>query len=445
MSCMNKLFAAAAAAAFWLSAQAAGAAPGAGAAEPERGVTAKGLLYVGSPDAPVTLEEWSDYGCPYCARHFRQTFPRLVTEYVAGGRMRIVFHDFPIVSLHPAAPAAHAAAACVAEQGAGPGWAMHDALFEGQQAWSRLPDPGPALATLAAAAGADPGAYAACLARGESAARVAASVAAGQALGFSGTPTFRVIAAGGPEPHVVSGAYPYERFAAIIDALLAGKAPPPPPEPPKPELPAWATPAGLQPDPARPGYTAAGDPFKGSPQAPVTVVEFSDFQCPACATHALEVQPEIDEALVATGRVRWVYKHLPLRMHPYAALAAVAAECAGEQRQFWPMHDELFRHQQDWADEQAEPALRRIAASIGLDAAVFDACLAGRHALERVLADLYDSQGITERTPSFVMLPGDGGGSMSGSMPAKTFIGILEKLVAGRAPPDAPAPTGSGP
>lgn len=407
---------------------------------PERGVTPEGLLYLGSAAAPVTLEEWSDYGCPYCARHFRQTLPRLLGDYVAKGSLRIVFRDFPLVSLHPAAPAAHAAAACVAEQGAGPGWAMHDALFEQQQDWSRSAEPGATLAKLAATAGADPAAYSTCLARGVAAARVAASVAAGEALGFSGTPSFRIIADGQPEAHVISGAYPFERFAAVIDAVLAGESPPPPPEPPKPELPAWATPAGLEPDPLRPGYTVSGDAFKGDPRAPVTVVEFSDFQCPACARHALEVQSPIDDRLVSSGKVRWVFKHLPLRIHPHAALAAAAAECAGEQRQFWRMHDELFRRQEDWATERAEQILREIAVSLRLDIAAFDSCLAGRQALERVLADLYDAQGIAERTPSFVMLPGDGGGSISGAMPADTFIGILEKLVAGRSAGDPSRP-----
>jgi protein-disulfide isomerase len=170
----------------------------------------------------------------------------------------------------------------------------------------------------------------------------------------------------------------------------------------------------------------------------VTVVEFSDFQCPACAKHALEVQPRIDAALVATGKVRWISKHLPLKMHPQAVLAAAAAECGGEQRKYWEIHHALYERQAEWATGAAAAVLPRIARDTSLDGDTFDRCFAGRVAIERVIADLYDAQGVVERTPSFVILPGDGTGSVSGGMPADGFIKFLEDLIQGRKAEPAP-------
>ena len=82
------------------------------------GFTEEGFPYIGSEYAPVTLNEFSDYLCPYCDRHFRQTFPQLLETQVKAGHVKIVYRDFPIAALHPQAPAASAAALCVAEQGA---------------------------------------------------------------------------------------------------------------------------------------------------------------------------------------------------------------------------------------------------------------------------------------------------------------------------------------
>jgi protein-disulfide isomerase len=196
-------------------------------------------------------------------------------------------------------------------------------------------------------------------------------------------------------------------------------------------LPAWAKRSGLAPDSSRPGYTVAGDAYKGDPKAPLAVIEFSDFQCAACRKHSLEVQPAIDAALVNTGKVLWVSKHLPLRMHPQAALAAVAAECAGDQGRYWDMSRKLFETTERWANDRAELELPALAAEVGLDRAAFARCFDGRKALERVLADLYDAKGVVERTPSFVILSDDKTGSITGPLPADQFIRLLQDRAAG--------------
>jgi protein-disulfide isomerase len=285
---------------------------------------------------------------------------------------------------------------------------------------------------MAVEVGADKSAFEKCVNGPEARAALTASIAGGNELKYISTPTFRFLWNGDQNTHELAGAYPMARFDEILAAIAEGKEIPVEAPPKPPELPRWAKPEGQAPDPAHPGHTVMGDAYKGSPQARVTVVEFSDFECPACAKHALEAQPQIDAALVDTGKVRWISKHLPLRMHPHAALAAAAAECASDQNKYWPMHDALYRRQSEWATDEAATVLPQIARDAGLNGDAFDRCFDSRRGLERVLADMYDAQGIVERTPGFVILPGDGTGTLSNGMPADAFIKFLNDLVEGQ-------------
>jgi protein-disulfide isomerase len=393
------------------------------------GFTAEGYPYLGDPEAPITIVEFSDYLCPFCARHFGQTLPTLMEEHVARGKVRYVFRDFPIAALHPTAPQGAAAARCVGEQGADLYWKMHDLLFQNQAQWNSLADPAEFLAQSVAQAGADSQAYAECMASGRTATEVDQAVAAAREFGFNATPTFQFMTGQSAEPYVLVGAQPAEIFAQWIGAMAAGGPPPQEPTPEPAELPFWASPEGLMPDPERPGFTMGGDPYKGNPDASMAVVEFSDFQCPSCRTHALETQPGLDERFVDSGEVLWVFKHLPLRMHPQAVIAAVAAECAAEQGKFWEMHDRLFDTVEQWAVEQPEPILLATGGELGLNRRAFAECLDSRQALERVLADLYDAQDVTAETPTFVALYGGAGRVIRGSKPVDEFIATLEGLL----------------
>jgi protein-disulfide isomerase len=355
-------------------------------------------------------------------------------QYIATGKVSYVFVDMPLAALHPTSHLGHAAARCVAEQGAARFWSLHDALFTHQDQWRSLPDPTSYLADVAKQTGVDMSQYTQCMSSGRSETAVQQSVAAGEALGFNGTPTFRFIAKEDGKTYTLSGAYPVDTFHQWIDQLLAGKAPaqdqPEPAATAKPaELPLWASAKGLAPDPNRAGYTLAGDPYKGDPKALVTVVEFSDFQCPACQKHHTDIQPAIDKALVDTGKIMWVFKNLPLREHPQASAAAAAAECAGKQGKFWPMHDLLFTSQASWAVDSPDSALLKLAGNLQLDAAQFTACYNSRDALEPVLRDVQDSQGVATTTPTFIILSGGKGSILNGSRPADQFISILQKFI----------------
>jgi protein-disulfide isomerase len=399
----------------------------------QAGFTEEGYPYLGDPDAPITLVEFSDYLCPFCGRHFTETNPQLLEQYVRSGQVNLVFRDFPLADLHPNAPSGHAAALCIAEQGADLFWAYHDALFARQSEWSDLADTGLYLSDLAGEIGADRGAYLSCIESGRTDILVEQSVAAGRQFGFSGTPSFHIVDNRTDEIFELVGAQPLDTFTTALDAAISGEVPVADDEQPAdtPELPLWANADGLAPDPARPGYNLAGDAYRGDPEAPVVVIEISDFQCPFCRRHALETQPALDDQYVDTGRVMWVFKHLPLQIHPQAPAAAAAAECAGAQGAFWEMHDLLFETVEEWAVDPPDTALTGLAAQLGLDEAEFASCVGGRTALESVLADLYDLTGIFASTPTFVVLHEGQPSVIEGAQPLEQFMATLDGLLDG--------------
>lgn len=396
----------------------------------ESGFTSEGFPYLGNADAPVTLVEYSDYLCPFCGRHFAQTYPTLVDQYIRTGKVKLVFRDFPIAELHPNAPAGHLAAQCVAEQGIEKFWKMHDLLFRSQESWAGLSDPTQFLAEQAQLAGADLQQYQECIQSGRTKSQLQQSIQDGQSLGFNGTPSFQFFGAD-DKPYVLIGAQPVATFQQWIETLLAGEVPAAETVEPtvKPELPYWAKPEGLAPDPERPGFTMAGDPYQGNPESPLVVVEFSDFQCPACAEFYQDAQPTLKETFVDTGKVLWVYKNMPLKQHAQAVVAAVAAECAGEQNKFWELHDLLYSNQDVWAIENPDALLVDLAKQTGIDEDMFRECFNSRQALEHVLTDMYDSQGIVDTTPTFIVLHGEQGTVIRGNQPLEDFISIIQQLI----------------
>jgi len=190
-------------------------------------LTIDGDPSMGNKDAKVTLIEFSDYQCPFCGRNFQQTFPQIVTDYVKTGKVKYVFHDFPLEQLHPNAFKAAEAARCAGEQGKY--WEMHDKLFANQKALDakNLPD-------YAKAVGVDPDKFQACLTAEKDTAKIRAELDAGAKAGVTGTPAFFLgltDANGDGKVHAtkfISGAQPYTAFKAAIDELLA-----PPKEEPK--------------------------------------------------------------------------------------------------------------------------------------------------------------------------------------------------------------------
>ena len=393
------------------------------------GFTDDGYPYLGDPDAPVSLVEFSDYLCPFCGRHFNQTTPQLLEQYGLDGQVNFVFRDFPLAELHPTAPSGHAAALCVAEQSAALFWAMHDELFANQGEWASLTDNSDYLGGAAGSIGADLDAYQICMDSGRTVPVVEQRVAQGRGLGFSGTPSFHIVDNRTNEIAEVIGAQPIGTFVAALEAALAGETPVVADQPDAPDLPLWANAEGLAPNPDRPGYNLAGDAYRGDPDAELVVIEISDFQCPFCQRHTRETQPAIDEAYVDNGKVMWVFKHLPLQNHPQATAAAAAAECAGEQGAFWEMHDLLFERVDEWSVEPPDEALTGLAGELGLDREAFALCLGGRSALGRVVDDLYALSGIFGSTPTFVVLFDGRASVIEGAQPFEDFVAAFEGML----------------
>lgn len=171
---------------------------------------------LGQADAPVTLIEFTDYQCPFCSRHFTQTYGQIKKEYIDTGKVKYVVRDYPL-GFHPHAQKTSEATECADKQGKF--WEMHDKLFQTQATWSPLADVIPTLKQYAKDLGLNSTQFDSCLDSGEMASEVTADQADGSAAGISGTPGFWVLGPGGKSQNI-SGAVPYATFKQAIDSML---------------------------------------------------------------------------------------------------------------------------------------------------------------------------------------------------------------------------------
>jgi protein-disulfide isomerase len=174
---------------------------------------------IGSANAPITIVEFSDYQCPFCKRHFLSTLSALKVNYIDTGKVRYVFRDFPLDSIHPYARKAAEAAHCAGDQGKY--WEMHDTMFTNQEALK--PDN---LLGFARDMKLDLDAFNACLDSGKHSAAVAKNLADGSAVGIGGTPGFfigKTQQNGTIEAMFIKGAQPVAVFNQVIDRLLDEK------------------------------------------------------------------------------------------------------------------------------------------------------------------------------------------------------------------------------
>jgi len=157
-----------------------------------------------------------------------------------------------------------------------------------------------------------------------------------------------------------------------------------------------------------------GDPSMGDKDAPVTIISFTDFQCPYCSRFVLQTFPEIKKTYIDTGKVRFVLRDFPLPFHQFSQKAHEAAECANEQGKFWEMHDLLFGNQ----DKLSITDLKQFAKDLSLDSAKFDSCLDSGKFASEVAKDASDGQAAgVSGTPSFVI----NGKLLVGAQPFSAF------------------------
>ncbi|MSP70700.1 MAG: thioredoxin [Myxococcales bacterium] len=369
----------------------------------------------GGADAPVTIIEFSEFQCPFCSR-VNPTMKQIADTY--GNKVRVVFKHNPL-PFHKDAPLASEASLAAHEQGKF--WEMHDKLFENQKALTR-----PDLETYATAIGLDMVKFKGALDSNKFKSQVELDAKLAAKVGARGTPNFFV---NGTQ---LTGARPFDAFKTIIDEQIkaaeeltkAGT---------KPtdvyaalvkknfKTPAAQADAGGPKEDDKTVYKVpAGDSyFKGAKDAQVTILEFSEFQCPFCS----RVNPTIKQALDAyPGKIKVVFKHSPLPFHKDAPLASEASLAAGAQGKFWEMHDKLFENQK----ALTRPDLDRFAGEIGLDMSKFKADLDGNVFKKAVDADMaISAQFGVQGTPNFFI----NGRKLVGAQPWEAFKKIIDEEI----------------
>lgn len=349
----------------------------------------------GPGGAPITLTEFSDFHCPFCKK-VNATLGELYKNYP--GKIRWVFRHYPL-SFHAGSDRTHEASACAHEQGKF--WEFHDALFQlpGTPQETDLQD-------IAKTVGLDLAKFQECFESRRLQKLVQQDVEEANQKGVQGTPTVFV------NDQVIGGAYPYEHFVKVVEGILnPGKAP--------------AAPSGPAPLPAAPAPPAVvqfddleGKPSLGSPKAPVTLVEFSDFQCPFCK----RVGPTLKQLMKNyPGKVRRVWRHYPLSFHIGSDRIHEASQCAQEQGKFWEYHDKIFETQGSPRDDAT---LTGLAKQLSLNQKKFEKCLASRKYKEFIQKEIARGNQVgVQGTPAVFV----NGKLVSGAQPYENFDQIVKQ------------------
>jgi protein-disulfide isomerase len=383
---------------------------------------------LGDPNAPVQIIEFSDFQCPFCRRHHQETVPQL-QPLIESGRVYYVFRDFPIASLHPLAYKLHEAALCVRDkQGVSAFWQAHDLFFDQAETFQQSNDGGMDTAISTALTSADlwDTDTEQCYVNGETAAEVDANIAEAAQLGITGTPSFFI------NGYLVVGAQPIAVFEYAIELAEEGRLADAfrPSGPQDGKAQATATAQAAQPVDVP---LSGNEPMKGLATAPVTIVEYSDYQCPFCLRHFEQTMPQIQQ-YIDDGQVRYIFKDFPLtQIHPQAYKVHEAAHCAREQggdTSYWEAHDLFFVNQSLWAGATIGPhvdVIKGLATQLrGLDQAAFESCLDSDRYAETVQANLDEGIALGVRgTPSFFV----NGRFINGAQPFSVFQQVIDQAL----------------
>ena len=174
------------------------------------------------------------------------------------------------------------------------------------------------------------------------------------------------------------------------------------------------------------------DPIIGNPNAPITIIEFSDFQCPFCAKFHIQTLPKIIDEYIKEGTVKLVFRDFPIQsIHPNALPASLAAECANEQGKFKEMHDKLFDKQNEWNNKNIDNVIilfNQYALEIGLEEEKFDSCLRNGKYVEEIQKDLNDGRtyGISGTPGFFIGNDKIGFVELKGAQPFESFKKVID-------------------
>ena len=174
------------------------------------------------------------------------------------------------------------------------------------------------------------------------------------------------------------------------------------------------------------------DPIIGNPNAPITIIEFSDFQCPFCAKFHIQTLPKIIDEYIKEGTVKLVFRDFPIQsIHSNALPASLAAECANEQGKFKEMHDKLFDKQNEWNNKNIDNVIilfNQYALEIGLEEEKFDSCLRHGKYVEEIQKDLNDGRtyGISGTPGFFIGNDKIGFVELKGAQPFESFKKVID-------------------
>jgi protein-disulfide isomerase len=342
---------------------------------------------VNNSKARVTIVEFFDYQCPFCLKT-NPAVEEAIKHYP--GNVRLILKNLPL-SIHPDSALAHQAALAAGEQGRF--WEMHDLLFA-NHSHIKLPD----LVLYAQQLHLDVPRFQKALKNGRFRQVIDDDAAMARGLGITATPTFFI------NGQQLIGQQSAEKLDATIDEAL---------------------------NPGR-SATAAADntvtidklnlshaPVRGQEQAPVTIIEFSDLQCPFCA----RVTPTLQELMKQyPDQVRWVFKSFPLGFHADSPLAHAAALAAQRQGKFWEMHDLIFANQRNLKRDNLLVEAR----SLNLDMDRFAVDLDSADVKQQLEADKEEGEGLgVNATPAFFI----NGKSFSGAMPIEQFQAAINNAL----------------
>ena len=376
----------------------------------------------GNRNAPVTIVVFSDFQCPFCSR-VEPTLDQVKSTY-GPEKVRIVWKNQPLPFHDKAKPAAEAAQTVFALKGSEAFWKFHDLAFKNQK------DLGPeSYEKWAVAAGVDLAAFKRELATKKAAKKVDDDQALANRVGANGTPAFRI---NGAE---LSGAQPFDKFKELIDKEL-GKA--------QAKIAAGTPKDRIYVEMSKENFKAPAKqeededekedtktvwkvPVGNSPQlgpkdAIVTIVEFSDFQCPYCK-RVEETLTKIRETY--KDKVRLVWKHEPLPFHPRAEPASqlsLEARAQKGEKGFWDAHHKLFESQPKLEDADLE----NIAKELGLDVAKVKAAIANKKFKKEIDADMELADDVqASGTPHFFV----NGRRLVGAQPFDKFQKLIDEEI----------------
>ena len=372
----------------------------------------------GSEDAPITIIEFGDFQCPKCDQWFQNEKPIITENYIDTGKANLYFIDFPFLG-NDSVSAANASY-CADEQGKY--WEYHTTLYNNQgginEGWASPA----ALKAFAITVGLNQNQFTNCLESVKYADRISYNKQVGLDHSIEGTPVFFIIDSNGAHKKI-EGPQPASIFADTIDFMLNDGA-----------TDMSDTTTETETTMSEETITSIGGidismaaPIEGSEDAPYTIIEFGDFQCPKCDQWFQNEKPNIVTDLILTDMAKLYFVDFTFLGNDSVS-AANASYCADEQGKYWEYHTTLYNNQggieEGWASVNN---LKGFAVELGLDAVTFDECLDSEKYNDKIAHNkqVGISHGV-EGTPAFFIVSPDGTiERIDGPQPASTFTDII--------------------